>query len=314
MLHCFSEYFPRGYTHVAGPWDNIMKRLVNANPQAFVKWLVATAIFLRVLDGELKSQHTFADALLEILIDGISGLLHLEFQTEHDEEMEVRLLEYNVLASRQYEHRPVFSFVIYLRKTGKIAKSPFIRRFADREVHRFHFQVIKLWEVPAEQLLQMGWQGLLPLVTLAKGGKKPEVVKTMIDRLVAAHDFDLLAIAQMVGGLAFKPGSEQEWFRKRFSMYQDVLRESWVYQEIGQEFFEKGQEEERQRRLQGQREILMSFVQAHFPEITALAQQQADSITDPEILQNIVIKLLATQRLDQAKQMLLDIDKSATKH
>ena len=97
-------------------------------------------------------------------------------------------------------------------------------------------------------------------------------------------------------------------------MYQDVLRESWVYQEIGQEFFEKGQEEERQRRLQGQREIFMSFVQTHFPEITALAQQQADSITDPEVLQNIVIKLLATQKLDQAKQMLLDIDKSATKH
>jgi predicted transposase YdaD len=123
-----------------------------------------------------------------------------------------------------------------------------------------------------------------------------------------------MAIAQVVGGLAFKRESEQEWFRRRFSMYQDILKDSWVYQEIGQEFLEKGREEERQRRLEGQREMLMSFVQAHFPEITALAKQQADSIADPEVLQSVIIKLLAAQRLDEARQILLDINKSETKH
>jgi len=50
------------------------------------------------------------------------------------------------------------------------------------------------------------------------------------------------------------------------------------------------------------------------PEITALAKQQADSITDPEVLQNVIIKLLAAQRLDEARQILLDINKSETKH
>lgn len=300
---------------MAGPWDNIMKRLVKTNPQDFVRWLEATAIFLRALDIELKSQHTFADALLEILLAGKQVLLHLEFQTDKDEEMEVRLLEYNVLASRQYEHRPVYSYAIYLRKTGKIAKSPYIRRFVDdREVHRFHFRVIKLWEMPAEQLLQMRWQGLLPLVTLTKGGKKPEVVKVMIDHLASAEEFDLLAIAQVVGGLAFKRESEQEWFRRRFSMYQDILKESWVYQEIGQEFFEKGREEERQREVQRQSQMLMSFVQTHFPEITALAKQQTEKIKDPEVLQSVILKLIATQRLDEARQILLDINKSETKH
>ena len=67
---------------MAGPWDIIMKRLVKTNPQDFVRWLEATAIFLRALDIELKSQHTFADALLEILLAGKQVLLHLEFQTD----------------------------------------------------------------------------------------------------------------------------------------------------------------------------------------------------------------------------------------
>src|SRR5712692_7029550 len=42
-----------------------------------------------------------------------------------------------------------------------------------------------------------------------------------------------------------------EWFRKRFIMFQDILRESWVYQEIGQEFREEGLEKGREEgRLQ----------------------------------------------------------------
>src|SRR5579864_4382370 len=118
-------------------------------------------------------------------------------------------------------------------KAREVAISPLVRTFPDgEEVHRFFFRVIKLWEVPAELLLQTGWPGVLPLVTLTDGGKRPEVVKAMIDRLALAEEYDLLAISQVIGGLVFKKGPELEWFRKRFSMFQDILRESWVYQEI----------------------------------------------------------------------------------
>src|SRR5205814_1627835 len=91
-------------------------------------------------------------------------------------------------------------------------------------------------------ILQPGQIGLLPLVTLTRGGKQPEVVNEMIDRLAAEGEWDLLAMSNILGGLTFQKGPEREWFRKRFSMFQDILRESWVYQEIGQEFREKGLE------------------------------------------------------------------------
>lgn len=101
-------------------------------------------------------------------------------------------------------------------------------------------------------------------------------------------------------------------------MYQDILKESWVYQEIGQEFLEqgieKGREEERLREVQRQSQMLMSFVQTHFPEITALAKQQTEKIKDPEVLQSVILKLIAAQRLDEARQILLDISRSETKH
>src|SRR3989442_4140465 len=115
----------------------------------------------------------------------------------------------------------------------------------------------------------MGWAGLLPLVTLTKGGTRPEVVKEMIETLASAGEMDLLALARLIGGLAFKKQEEREWFRRRFSMFQDILRESWVYQEIGQEFLAEGLEKGLERglkkglekgKLEGQRQALMSYL------------------------------------------------------
>ncbi len=292
---------------MAGLWDGVMKRLVRGYAKHFTRWLTEEAVFVRALDIELKNQHLFADALLEVLLHGLPALLHIEFQVYDDPEMEMRLLEYNVLASRQYRHLPVYSYVIYLRKATRIAEAPLVRTFPDgEEVHRFFFRVIKLWEIPAEALLQTGWIGVLPLVTLTDGGKQPEVVREMIDRLASVEEYDLLAISGVVGGLVFREGLELEWFKRRFSMFQDILRESPIYQEIIEQGLEKG--------IQGQREMLLGFVQMRFPELLALAKQQTEGITDPDFLPSVSHKLLATQTLEEARRILLSIDKGGTKH
>jgi predicted transposase YdaD len=146
-------------------------------------------------------------------------------------------------------------------------------------------------------------------VTLTRGGKESEVVKTMIDRLAERKAFDLLMMAQVLGGLVFEEESEREAFKRRFKMFQNVLQESWVYQEIGQEFLEKGREEERQKRVQGLRETIMSGLQVRFPEILALAMQQISGINEPEVLQTALSKLFAAQTVEEAQQILLDINK-----
>ncbi len=289
---------------MAGLWDSMMKRLVRRYAKHFARWLVAEAVFVRALDIELQNQQLFADALLEVRLRGEPALLHIEFQAYDDPDMATRLLEYNVLASRQYEHLPVYSYVIYLRKAGEVAASPLVRRFPPGvDVHHFFFGVIKLWEVPAELFLGTGWTGVLPLVTLTEGGKRPEVVKEMIDQLASAEEYDVLAIAEVLGGLVFKTGPELAWFRKRFSMFQDILRESSVYQEIVEE-----------GRIQEQREMLLKLIQLRFPELEALAKQQSDGITTPEILPSVNFKLLAAQTVEEARQILLSINKSETKH
>jgi predicted transposase YdaD len=331
---------------MAGAWDSMTKRMIGANPEHFTKWLASEATFVAVLDLELKSKHLYADALLEITQEEKPGLLHIEVQTYHDPEMQVRLLEYNVLASRQYHHLPVYSYVICLLEDADVEDSPFIRRYLNgEEIHRFHYRVIRVWNIPAEGFLQLDWIGLIPLVSLTNGGKEPAIISGMIDRLVDAKEWDLLAISRLIGGLAFKKGPEREWFRKRFNMFQDILKESWVYQEIGQEFLEqgfekglekgleqglekglekgleqglelglekgleKGREEERQKRVELLHLMLMSIVETQFPEITKLAKQHIDTIDDPDALQTAFIKLLAARNLEQAKGIFSEADK-----
>jgi predicted transposase YdaD len=157
-----------------------------------------------------------------------------------------------------------------------------------------------------------------------RGGKRAEVVNEMIEQLTEAQEYDLLALARLMGGLVFKEGSdESDWFKGRFHMFQDILRESWVYKEIGQEYFEQGIEQGiekgieqgiEQGKLQGQREMLLSFVQKDFPEVVVLARQQVDKITDSEILQGAFLKLVHVQTLEEAKQIFFDLDKSDEKH
>ena len=92
--------------------------------------------------------------------------------------------------------------------------------------------------------------------------------------------------------------NEREAFRRRFRMFQNVLRESWVYQEIGQEFLEEGE-------IVGQRKALMRFLQLRFPEVMTLAAQQTKSINDPEIIQTLLDRMFTAQTTEEAKNSLV---------
>lgn len=90
-------------------------------------------------------------------------------------------------------------------------------------------------------------------------------------------------------------------------MFQDILRESPIYQEIVEQGLEKG-------RIQEQREMLIRLVQMRFPELLALAKQQADGIANPEVLPPVNFKLIEIQTIEEARQLLLNINKGETKH
>ncbi len=93
-------------------------------------------------------------------------------------------------------------------------------------------------------------------------------------------------------------------------MFQDILEESWVYQEIIEQGLEKGLEKGRaEGTVQGRRQALMDFLQTRFPGVLALAAQQMNSIKNAETLRALSTKLFAAQTAEEAKQILLDVNK-----
>jgi predicted transposase YdaD len=94
---------------MAKPYDDGLKQLVRANPLAFVLWLIPRAQFVRDRPYELKNWKLEVDSLIEVIVDGVLMLLHIEFQTYHDATMAERLLRYNVLIRSEY-NLPVLSW------------------------------------------------------------------------------------------------------------------------------------------------------------------------------------------------------------
>lgn len=283
------------------PYDDAMKKLVMGNPQDLVLWVLPRAQFGKQLPYELSVENIYADGLLQVSLDGKEFLLHIEFQSSNDAYIGERLLEYNVLASRQYDFLPVYSCVIYLKNHGDVPQSPFIRALpSGEEIVRFQYRSIELGKLTSEGLLQTGLAGLLPLLPLTRDGARREVIEKMITGLISSEKTESLWIGYALATKVLK--DDLKWLRRRFAVFNDILRETPAFQEVLAEGLEKGLKE---GELRAQRQTLLAVVQERFPGIVDLAKKQADAIEDPEALRRLIVKMSIVQTSEEARPYLL---------
>ncbi|HEX9135180.1 MAG TPA: hypothetical protein VF844_23070 [Ktedonobacteraceae bacterium] len=300
------------------PYDDAMKKLVGGNPQDLVSWVLPGAQYGKQLPFELNVENIYADGLLLATLDGKEFLAHFEFQSSNDVYIGERMLEYNVLASRQYHYLPVYSCVIYLKNHGNVPHSPFLRGLPNgEEIVRFHYRSIELGKLAAEELLQTGLVGLLPLLPLTKDGARREVVEKMISGLVSAEKTESLWIGYALASKVLK--DDLKWLKRRFAMLEDILRDTPVYQEVLAEGVEKGLEQGleqgiKEGKLEAQRQTLLDIVQERFPAIARLAKQQADAIENPEVLRRLTVKISIVKTSKEAEQYLLNPGSVENKH
>ncbi len=285
-----------------GRWDRTMKQLFGIKPQDFVSWLVPEAELIHELPEELHSRDIETDKLCRIRLNGQELLLHIEFQRRSELKMAWRAWEYNVLATLAYE-LPALSFVIYLKRDSKIAESPVVwALIAGQEIHRFHFQNIKLWEVDPDVLRHGGLVGLFPLLPLTQAGIRPEVVEEAIIRVqtdAGEAAPDLLSLIYLLAELVCENDNDLLWLDRRFAMLYDVLQESRAYQRIKQE-----------GELQALHQTLLAIVETYFPTIMHLATRCTSEVQDSVVLQNLIVKLGHAQTLEEARQYMLALDKA----
>jgi hypothetical protein len=103
---------------------------------------------------------------------------------------------------------------VYLKKSAYIARSPYPVILPDgQEVHRFQFGVVELAEIETEDLQRVGAKALLPLLPLARNGKRHEVVDAAIASLSPPGempDAELLVFIFEFASLVFHEASDRE--------------------------------------------------------------------------------------------------------
>jgi len=241
-------------------------------------------------------------------------LVQIECQTEKDPIMPERLLEYHLRARLEHK-RPVYSCVIYLLEDGNVQQSPLRWEIpGGQEILQFHYQVIEVRKMTPGEFRQLGLPGIQPFMILTKGGATREIADEIFTSLERAGKIDSSAAAYNLVSLAFGKDRvvDQEWLTWRFKMH-EILRETPFYQEMTREAreegLEKGLEKGMQKgRLQTLRDILFNFVQTRFPDpkLTHLAQSQIAIIDDPEVLENLILKVGPAQTAEEVQHYLLD--------
>ena len=89
-------------------------------------------------------------------------------------------------------------------------------------------------------------------------------------------------------------------------MYQDILRDTDIYQMIMQEGVEKGIQQQQQQDLQDQRLSLLRIIQSRFPKLAGFATEQTSNLTDLATLRELIVNISISQTHEEARQYLAE--------
>jgi predicted transposase/invertase (TIGR01784 family) len=291
-------------------WDGTIKAWVNENSQDFVKWLKKGATFKRQLATELKKITDFdADGVMEIEYAGQDELMEIEFQSTAKENMGDRLMLYNDLATIQHQGLPVWSYLIYLRDVKNYPDNPYIKRMHDgTEIKRLYYTLIRLWEIESREIRAMGSDGLLPLIMLTRDGANLATFDELTEEMKAKKQSKLLSMTFSFATLSLQGHANQQELRRRSVMSEDLLKDSWFVQEWMNKGEEKGVKKGLEKGvMQTARELLLSMVQAHFPEHLPLAEKLAQRAKDPALLKAVTIKVIEAHDQQEVARLLEEL-------
>ena len=302
-------------------WDNSLSTLINSHPQAFLDLLLPGARCLQQHRTKLSGTQRQPDAVLEVERYDEIFIFNPEFQSSQDRKMAERLLLYHMLIWDQFQRKDEYkekdlairTCVLAPFERAKIPPSPLLWTQPGEppgqkvERVRFSYEVIELWKIRCEILLDLGHLALYPLLPLTEGGATREIIVTMFDHLHGEQNRDFAAI-----GFAFatirlqmlKRDSDLEWLQERFCYMNDIIRESPFYQWILEEGEAKGVTQGVAQSVAQMRQTIVDFVRECFPELAQLAEEVVATMDNLPQLGRLSIKLGGAQSTEQARKIL----------
>lgn len=289
--------------------DQGIKRLIQTHAADLLALALPGAEYIGTFPVDLATEPQLTlDTLLHVRYHGIECAVNLEAEARPKPDIGRRLFEYGARASI-VTGLPILSVVLWLERDGAPAASPYVLRADDRLICEWHFIGVQLFQLPAEELIQTGLVGLLPLVPFASGVDAQVIERTA--ELVKAEASpaelgELEALLFVFAGRNF----EAEFLlniARRLEMSTEIIEQSSLYQLWIQQSREKALAEGREQGLEegrerGLREAALLTLHARFgelpPELTAaIAQAHAGTL-------EALLAHVPTDTLDQIRSLL----------
>jgi hypothetical protein len=231
------------------PYDATLKDLAQVSPRRLLSAFdTVPPVPVSLLNIDLSTVTTAADVVFGLGAP-LREIVHLDFQSSASATKHADIPVYNALLHRQFGV-PVHSIVILLRPEaahanlhGRVAYAP----RPDRGKMDFAYEVVRLWERAASELLE-GDVGAWPLAVLGKldpGESLESGMAVVVERLIERLDRELpkeparrlLTASYVLSGLRVEKKVAIDFFKGA-----QAMRESVTYMAIVEEGVEKGVE------------------------------------------------------------------------
>ncbi|MGK7887304.1 MAG: Rpn family recombination-promoting nuclease/putative transposase [Crocosphaera sp.] len=214
-------------------YDSICKFIAAQFPEDMARWLLGKSIPLTELKpSELSLEPIRADSLMFLQSEDL--ILHIEFQTQPDKAIPFRMLDYRIRGYRLYPQKEMIQVVIYLRENSSELTQQTVFELSKT---RHEFDVIRLWEVPTDILLQS--KGLLPFAVLGQSKNRENILRQISQQIENISDrrekSNLAASTSILADLVLSKDIIQRLLRE------DIMKESVIYQDIEEKAKQKGE-------------------------------------------------------------------------
>ncbi len=229
--------------------DSPLKQFVTTFIGDFATWVLGSQVVeatTRTIELSRSQERLKSDQIFFVrLANGEEVILHIEFQGRSTARpMSLRMLEYITLLILEYPNKRIHSVVIYVgegvgQKDTGVHQVP---RADSRAVMQWHYDVLRLWEMDATDLLALGKPELLPLIGQTRIEKPEQVIPQLVQQLQQVQDAErrrnliisLLALTDRKGIMEMVKQMIQE---------EGLLLDTPFLLEIRQEGREEGREE-----------------------------------------------------------------------
>jgi hypothetical protein len=257
------------------PYDRALKSLMEDHAAEMLAELVPESRLIEERNSEITRLNLRADIVCLIDYKGKRHILNMELQTESEKDMVLRMLMYHIELFAKYR-LPVISIVLYPFETN-IPEPVFQEESVDEILLEFRHRVVRLWTIEAALFIHRRVVSMYTLLPAMKGVTAPMLLQA-IGEMEQSYTGDHLSrhlrrFRTILRRSKTLSAQDKQIVEERMRSYDSLLESDPEFQQRMAEI-----------RLESKREAVTELVEARFPALIEIAQQQVVRLTKLEAL------------------------------